>query len=42
MTDNQGHIDADASAAGLIARMDELTLDTSGSFVHANGESLSW
>jgi NAD(P)-dependent dehydrogenase (short-subunit alcohol dehydrogenase family) len=32
---------ADA-ARGLIARIDELTLETSGSFKHANGESLPW
>lgn len=30
------------SAAGLIARMDELTLESSGSFWHAEGEKLPW
>jgi NAD(P)-dependent dehydrogenase (short-subunit alcohol dehydrogenase family) len=42
MTDNQGLIDPPESAAGLIARIDELTLDSSGSFFHANGERLPW
>ncbi len=40
MTANQGLIDADESARLLVARLDELTLATSGSFLHANGESL--
>jgi NAD(P)-dependent dehydrogenase (short-subunit alcohol dehydrogenase family) len=30
------------AAAGLIARMDELTLSLSGEFRHANGELLPW
>lgn len=30
------------AAAGLIARMDDLTLDSSGEFRHANGELLPW
>ena len=42
MTGHQGLIDAPESAAGLIARIDELTLDTSGGFWHANGERLPW
>jgi NAD(P)-dependent dehydrogenase (short-subunit alcohol dehydrogenase family) len=42
MTGNTGHVDPDEAAAGLIARIDELTLDTSGSFVHASGEPLPW
>ena len=32
---------ADA-AAGLLQRIDELNLQTSGSFRHANGEELPW
>jgi hypothetical protein len=32
----------DETAARLIARIDELTLARSGTFVHANGESLPW
>ncbi len=42
MTGGQGLIDAPESAAGLIARIDELTLETSGSFRHTNGEDLPW
>lgn len=42
MTGFQGLIDSSESAAGLIDRIDQLTLETSGSFWHANGESLPW
>jgi NAD(P)-dependent dehydrogenase (short-subunit alcohol dehydrogenase family) len=42
MTGGQGLVDAAESAAGLIARIDELTLETTGSFRHANGEKLPW
>lgn len=42
MTGGQGLIDADESAAGLWARMDELTPATSGTFWHTNGEILPW
>jgi NAD(P)-dependent dehydrogenase (short-subunit alcohol dehydrogenase family) len=42
MTGHQGLVDPSESAAGLIARIDELTPDTSGSFLHANGERLPW
>ena len=42
MTGNTGHVDADESAAGLIRRIDELSLETTGSFHHANGEELPW
>jgi len=42
MTGHQGLIDADESVRGLLARMDELTLDNSGSFWHQNGEILPW
>lgn len=39
----RGHgISAVDSAAGLIARIDELTLETSGGFWHAEGYSLPW
>ena len=30
------------AARGLLARIDELTLATTGSFLHANGEALPW
>jgi len=42
MTGHQGLIDPPESAAGLIARIDELTLETTGSFRHSNGEILPW
>jgi NAD(P)-dependent dehydrogenase (short-subunit alcohol dehydrogenase family) len=42
MTGHQGLVDPSESAAGLIARIDQLSLDTSGSFWHANGEPLPW
>lgn len=42
MTGNTGYIEADEAAAGLIQRMDELALETTGRFWHANGEELPW
>jgi NAD(P)-dependent dehydrogenase (short-subunit alcohol dehydrogenase family) len=36
------YITPDEAAAGLIARMDELTLQTSGGFWHANETRLGW
>ena len=42
MTAGSGLIDAATSAAGLIQRIDELTLETSGTFVHQSGEELPW
>ena len=42
MTGNSGLIDADESARGLIAIMDNLGLETSGRFWHTNGEELPW
>lgn len=42
MTGHSGHIDPAESAAGLIARIDALTLESSGGFWHANGEQLAW
>jgi len=41
MTGNHGISPAD-SARGLIERVDELTLDTSGGFWHAEGYKLPW
>ena len=35
-------VDPDTSARGLIARIDELALDNTGGFRHANGETLPW
>jgi hypothetical protein len=42
MTGHQGLIDPPESAAGIIARIDELTLESSGGFWHQNGEELPW
>ncbi|MBL1321645.1 MAG: SDR family oxidoreductase [Methylophaga sp.] len=42
MTGHNGLIDTDESARGLLERMDELTLETSGSFWHTNGDLLPW
>jgi len=41
MTEGEG-IPVEESAKGLIARIDALTLESSGSFWHANGERLPW
>lgn len=42
MTGHNGLMDTDESARGLIARMDELNLENSGTFWHSNGEQLPW
>ena len=42
MTGFQGLVDPPESARGLIQRMDELTLQTSGGFWHFEGERLPW
>jgi len=42
MTGHQGLIDPPESAAGLISRIDELTLETTGTFWHTNGEIIPW
>lgn len=42
MTNGTGMVDAKESAGGLIARIDALTLETSGGFWHMNGERLPW
>jgi NAD(P)-dependent dehydrogenase (short-subunit alcohol dehydrogenase family) len=42
MTGHQGLIDPPESAAGLIARIDEVTLENTGTFWHANGEVIPW
>lgn len=36
------YIQPEDAARGLIARMDELTLESSGQFRHANGDALIW
>lgn len=42
MVNFAGLLSAAESAAGLAARIEELTLETSGSFRHCNGEELPW
>ena len=42
MTGHQGLIETDESAAGLIARVDALGLEDTGTFWHANGERLAF
>lgn len=42
MTGGTGHIDPRDAAAQIWARIDALTLESSGSFWHANGEPLPW
>lgn len=37
-----GQISPEQAAAGLLDRIDELTLERSGSFWHSNGEELPW
>jgi NAD(P)-dependent dehydrogenase (short-subunit alcohol dehydrogenase family) len=42
MTGRQGNIDAKDAARDVLARIDALTLDTSGMLWHASGERLPW
>lgn len=42
MTGNTGHVEAEQAAAMLIERIDELDIESTGSFHHANGEELPW
>lgn len=42
MTGGQGFVDPAQAASGLLARIDDLNLDNSGSFWHADGEQLPW
>ena len=42
MTNHNGMIEPQESVKGMLARLDELTLDTSGHFWHTNGEALPW
>ena len=37
-----GQVEPAEAARGLLARLDELTLETSGGFWHANGQALPW
>jgi NAD(P)-dependent dehydrogenase (short-subunit alcohol dehydrogenase family) len=42
MTGDYAKVEPLDAARGLLARLDELTLETSGGFWHANGERLPW
>ena len=42
MTGGHGEIEADVAVRGLLQRIDELTLETTGRFLHQNGEVLPW
>jgi len=37
-----GGVEPDVAAAGILARIARLTLETSGGFWHANGQQLPW
>ena len=42
MTGGHGMIEPDESVRGLLQRIDELKLETTGRFLHQNGEILPW
>jgi NAD(P)-dependent dehydrogenase (short-subunit alcohol dehydrogenase family) len=42
MARGHGQVEPADAVRGLLARLGELTLATSGSFLHANGETLPW
>jgi NAD(P)-dependent dehydrogenase (short-subunit alcohol dehydrogenase family) len=42
MVGDHGQVEPEQAAQGLLARIDALTLATSGGFWHANGERLPW
>ena len=42
MTGGHGAIDADEAVRGLLRRIDELGAETTGRFLHQNGEPLPW
>jgi NAD(P)-dependent dehydrogenase (short-subunit alcohol dehydrogenase family) len=42
MTGGNGNDDPPVAAKGLIARLDELTVQTTGRFLHANGQEIVW
>lgn len=42
MVNFSGDISPEQAAAGLAARIDELTLENSGGFWHSNGQALPW
>ncbi|MFO0677517.1 MAG: SDR family oxidoreductase [Polyangiaceae bacterium] len=42
MTHGSGNVEPADSAKDILARIDALTVETSGKFLHANGETLPW
>ncbi|TNE91613.1 MAG: SDR family oxidoreductase [Deltaproteobacteria bacterium] len=42
MTGGHGQVEADFSVQGLLARIDEMNLENTGAFWHAQGEALPW
>lgn len=42
MTGKQGHIDTQTSAAGILERIEALSIENTGSFWHMNGDTLPW
>jgi len=42
MTGRSGNVEAHEAAQMLLTRIDELTVETSGRFLHANGQTLPW
>jgi NAD(P)-dependent dehydrogenase (short-subunit alcohol dehydrogenase family) len=42
MTEGKGDVDPEQAVAGMLARIDDLTIGTTGRFVHANGTVLPW
>jgi NAD(P)-dependent dehydrogenase (short-subunit alcohol dehydrogenase family) len=42
MIDGKGQVEPQDAAKGLLAQIDKLTLDYTGTFWHANGTALPW
>jgi NAD(P)-dependent dehydrogenase (short-subunit alcohol dehydrogenase family) len=42
MTGGSGNVDAQVAVRGLLQRIDELTLETTGRFLHQDGTELPW
>ncbi len=42
MTQGRGNVEADVAARGIILRMDELDMDRTGTFWHAEGWEIPW
>lgn len=42
MTHQMGNVEPSDAAAGILARIDELSLETTGTFRHADGSPLPW